>query len=100
MAVIGKIREKSALVMIIIGVGMLAFLLPVDQIQRLFSGNDNNLGEIGGKEITGQEFNQRYENSVSLWENQNKSTASAEVRESLKEQAWTEIIREIVLESH
>ncbi len=99
MAVIGKIREKSALVMIIIGVGMLAFLLPVDQIQRLFSGNDNNLGEIGGKEITGQEFNRRYEKNVSLWENQNKSTVSAEVRESLKEQAWNEIIREIVLES-
>ncbi len=99
MAVIGKIREKSALVMIIIGVGMLAFLLPVDQIQRLFGGNDNNLGEIGGKEITGQEFNQRYENSVSLWENQNQTTASAEVRESLKEQSWNEIIREVVLES-
>ncbi|PCJ01491.1 MAG: hypothetical protein COB15_00805 [Flavobacteriales bacterium] len=99
MAVIGKIREKSALVMIIIGVGMLAFLLPVDQIQRLFGGNDNNLGEIGGQEITGQEFNLRYENSVSLWENQNKTTASVELRESLKEQAWNEIIREIVLES-
>jgi peptidyl-prolyl cis-trans isomerase D len=99
MAVIGKIREKSVLVMIIIGVGMLAFLLPVDQIQRLFGGNDNNLGEIGGQEITGQEFNLRYENSVTLWENQNKTTASLELRESLKEQAWNEIIREIVLES-
>ena len=99
MAVIGKIREKSALVMIIIGVGMLAFLLPVDQIQRLFSGNDNNLGEIGGKEITGQEFNQRYEKSVSVWEGQNQTSASVEIRESLKEQTWNEIVREIVLDS-
>ncbi len=99
MAVIGKIREKSSLVMIIIGVGMLAFLLPTDGIQGLFGGNDNSLGEIGNVEITGPEFNQRLEESVSQWESQNNSTASAEVRESLREQVWTALIREVVLES-
>lgn len=99
MAVIGKIREKSSLVMIIIGVGMLAFLLPTDGIQSLFGGQDNSLGEIGGNKISGQEFNQRLEVSVSQWENQNNATSSAEVRESLKDQVWSEIIREVVLES-
>ncbi len=99
MAVIGKIREKSGLVMVIIGVGMLAFLLPTDGIQGLFGGNDNSLGEIGDIEVTGQEFDQRLQVALSQWENQNQSTATAEVRESFKDQVWTEIIREVVLES-
>jgi len=99
MAVIGKIREKSGLVMIIIGVGMLAFLLPTEGIQNLFGGIDNNLGVIGGTEITGQDFDRRLDVSISQWENQNNSSASSEVRESIKEQVWTELIREIVLES-
>ncbi|MGB0887946.1 MAG: peptidylprolyl isomerase [Vicingaceae bacterium] len=99
MAVIGKIREKSALVMIVLGVGMLLFLLPLDQLQSLFTGNNNNLGEVGGQEISGIEFNNRLEEGVRLWENQNQNTANAQVRESLKEQVWNQIIREIVLES-
>ena len=99
MAVIGKIREKSGLVMIIIGVGMLAFLLPTDGIQGLFGGNDNSLGEIGDVEITGQEFDQKLQIALSQWEAQNQTTAGADVRESFKDQVWTDIIREVVLES-
>ena len=97
MAVIGKIREKSALVMIVLGVGMLLFLLPLDQLQSLFTGNNNNLGEIGGTEISGQEFDKRLQHAITIWENQN--TANAQVRESVKDQVWDQLIREIVLES-
>jgi peptidyl-prolyl cis-trans isomerase D len=99
MAVIGKIREKSTLVMIVLGVGMLLFLLPLDQLQSLFTGNNNNLGEIGGTEISGQEFDQRLKNAIVIWENQNQNTANAQVRESVKDQVWNQLIREIVLES-
>jgi peptidyl-prolyl cis-trans isomerase D len=99
MAVIGKIREKSALVMIVLGVGMLLFLLPLDQLQSLFTGNNNNLGEIGGTEISGQDFDKRLQNAIVLWENQNQNTANAQVRETAKDQVWNQLIREIVLES-
>jgi peptidyl-prolyl cis-trans isomerase D len=99
MAAIGKIREKSALVMIVLGVGMLLFLLPLDQLQRLFTGENNNLGEIGGTEITAQEFDARLQNSVFSWENQNQTTANAQVREAIKDQVWNQLIQELVLES-
>jgi peptidyl-prolyl cis-trans isomerase D len=99
MAVIGKIREKSALVMIVLGVGMLLFLLPLDQLQSLFTGNNNNLGEIGGTEISGQEFDKRLQNAIVIWENQNQNTANAQVRTSVKDQVWEQLIKEIVLES-
>lgn len=99
MAVIGKIREKSTLVMIIVGIAMLAFLLG-DGASSLFSGSqDNSVGEIGGELITGQEFDQRLEQAINQWENQNQTAATTEIRESFKEQIWNEIIREYVLES-
>ncbi|OFY89478.1 MAG: hypothetical protein A3K10_11735 [Bacteroidetes bacterium RIFCSPLOWO2_12_FULL_31_6] len=99
MAVIGKIREKSSLVLIIVGVAMLAFLLPSDGIRNLFGGADNTIGEIGDIKISGQEFDQKLETAISLWEAQNKTSATNEVRDSYKEQVWNELVREIVLES-
>ena len=82
MAVIGKIREKSSLVLIIVGVAMLAFLLPSDGIRNLFGGADNTIGEIGDIKISGQEFDQKLETAISLWEAQNKTSATNEVRDS------------------
>lgn len=99
MAVIGKIREKSGLVLIVVGIAMLAFLLPSDGITNLFGGQDNSVGEIGDVEISGQEFDQKLEQAVLSWENQNRTSAPTEIRDQLKEQVWNEIIREIVLES-
>ena len=99
MAVIGKIREKSGLVMIIIGIGMLGFLFQDGAQSLLGSGPDNSLGEIGGVEVTAQEFDQRLQMAVSRWESQNGSSANADVRASFKDQVWNEFIRENVLES-
>ncbi|MDF1672663.1 MAG: peptidylprolyl isomerase [Vicingaceae bacterium] len=99
MAVIGKIREKSGLVLIVVGIAMLAFLLPTDGLTGLFGGQDNSVGEIGGVEITGQEFDQRLEQAILVWENQNRTSAPTDIRDQFKEQVWNDIIREVVLES-
>ena len=99
MAVIGKIREKSSLVLIIVGIAMLAFLLPTKGVQGLLGGHDNTVGEIGDIVISGQQFQQKVDKAVAAWETQNKTSATSQVRESLREQAWNELIREIVLES-
>jgi len=99
MAVIGKIREKSSLVLIIVGIAMLAFLLPSEGIRNLFGGADNSIGEIGGEKVAGQDFDQKLQQNIARWETQNGQTAPAQVRESLKDQVWNEIIQETVLES-
>lgn len=98
MAVIGKIREKSALLLIIIGVAMLAFILgDLFQSGQSFFGGDNSVGEIGEDKISAIDFNNQYEMAISRWELQNKTTANEQVRESLLEQVWNDIIREKVV---
>jgi peptidyl-prolyl cis-trans isomerase D len=100
MAVIGKIREKSALLMIIIGVAMLAFILgDLFQSGQSFFGGDNSVGEIGGDKISAIDFNNQYEIAISRWEMQNKTAATEDIRESLLEQVWNDIIREKVVVS-
>ncbi|MCC7332783.1 MAG: SurA N-terminal domain-containing protein [Flavobacteriales bacterium] len=100
MAVIGKIREKSALLLIIIGVAMLAFILgDLFQSGQSFFGNSNSVGEIGGEEISAIDFNNQYEAAISRWEAQNRSNANEEIRDQLLEQVWNDIIREKVVVS-
>ena len=64
MALIGKIREKSTLLLIVIGVGMLLFIAPYDQIISLF-GNGQNSSSIGmfqGEPIYSEQW--RFEEQV------------------------------------
>lgn len=86
--------------MIIIGVAMLAFILgDLFKSGRSFFGNDNNVGVIGKDKISAIDFNNQYEVAISRWEAQNKSKATEQVRESLQEQVWNDIIREKVVVS-
>ena len=39
MAIIGKIREKSGLVVTIVGIGLFLFIVPLDKIIQQFSGS-------------------------------------------------------------
>ena len=58
MAVIGKIREKSGLLVFIVGLGLLLFIIPFDSIIQSFQGNgEQPLGEINGEEIMDSEWN-------------------------------------------
>ena len=77
MAVIGKIREKSMLLLIVIGVAMLAFVLgDLFKSGSQFFSDGNQIGEIDGVEITAIEFNERLEQAVTSWEMQNGGAAA------------------------
>ena len=98
MAVIGKIREKSSLLLIVIGIAMLAFIMSdLFRSGQSFFGGGNNLGEIGDVEISGVAFNNRLDGAISDWESQNEKIADGQVRDGLKEQVWNEIIRDELL---
>jgi len=100
MAVIGKIREKSMLLLIIIGGAIIAFVLgDLFKSGQQFFSEGNHVGEINGVEITAIEFNEKLEKAIATWETQNGTTANSELRASLRDQVWSEIIREQVMES-
>ena len=59
MALIGKIREKSTLLLIVIGVGMLLFIAPYEQIVTLFGGGkqDTSIGMFFDEPIYSDQWN-------------------------------------------
>lgn len=61
MAVLGKIRQRSALIIVVIGLAMFAFLLP-ELLQNGFNIDSNNVGSINGKDVPIEQFRLKVEN--------------------------------------
>lgn len=55
MAVLSKIRQKSALLIAVIGIALLAFVIG-DVVRSTGGGMSRNIGEVNGQEINTQEF--------------------------------------------
>ena len=100
MAVIGKIREKSTLLLIVVGGALMAFVLTDLFSSRgsVFGGDLDKIGVIDGHEIRSVDFNARYEKEIENYKtNQNTSEVPDFVRGQLREQIWNRYIDEFVM---
>jgi peptidyl-prolyl cis-trans isomerase D len=98
--VIGKIREKSTLLMVMIGGAMLLFVLDPTMLDSLFQGNPTEVGEIAGETIDGRKFNERVEENIATYKAQTGQTSiDNATTEQLREQTWNQMVREIVFGS-
>lgn len=98
MATIGKIRERSTLLLIVIGGAMVAFVLGDIFSSRGFFAN-NGAGKVG--EVYGEEINiTEYQNRVDA-EKQSRSSVGQPVNSAMdqqvRDQIWEEMIRERVI---
>lgn len=63
MSLIEKIRNRQGLLMVMIGIGMLGFLVPYDAVMALFGGGSNpEVGEVGDVTITAMEYQSEVQN--------------------------------------
>jgi peptidyl-prolyl cis-trans isomerase D len=100
MAVIGKIRDKSTLLLIFIGGALLAFLLGDALSSRMsFFGNERKaLGEIDGVEISGAEFDARVQAEINAYkEREQTSELPEQLASQIREQVWNEYLQERIL---
>ncbi|MBX2841068.1 MAG: SurA N-terminal domain-containing protein [Flammeovirgaceae bacterium] len=96
MTIINKIRDKSGLLFLVIGVAMLAFILG-DLFSRnyLSQNNDRIVGTIAGEEITFQQFSNAFETFKNNYEsNVGRPTRDVELP-GLRQQAWQQLVFEI-----
>jgi len=97
MAVIGKIRKHSTLVLIVIGVALLAFVL-TDAFTSSGRGEIPVVGKIGDTEITQQEFEQKVNEAINNYEMQQQQPVDDKTRSQIREQVWNQLISETVLQ--
>jgi peptidyl-prolyl cis-trans isomerase D len=56
MALIEKIRNQGWLVLVMVGLGVVGYLIPYDAVMALFGGSSNSIGEIDGHVISAREW--------------------------------------------
>ncbi len=95
MATLEKIRSKAALLTIVIGVALVAFILGdfLSNGRTLF-GNTNMAAQVGSKKIDIQEFQKRYEEESQMMQQNNQSVDPALVQQ----QVLNGMIQEILLD--
>ncbi len=100
MAIIGKIRERSTLVLIIIGGAIVAFVLG-ELFTSLSSGQQGpiNLAEVNGESISAQDFDMKVQEAYSNYQANAQSNEPLDERtkSSLREQVWNEVISDQLL---
>lgn len=100
MAVIEKIRQRSGIVLIIIGLALVSFLLSdaISNNSGLFRSDNTKVGVIDGTKVSYEEFNKR---SELLEENYMKQTGQTSIDENfrglIRDQVWNELIQEKVV---
>jgi peptidyl-prolyl cis-trans isomerase D len=101
MSVLNKIREKSTLLLIIIGGALVAFILGdvLTSGERLFGGRRNEVGNVAGQTISVQEFEARVQKSEENYKlNTGQQSIDESTRDMLRQQTWIQLLNEVIME--
>ncbi len=97
MAVIGKIRERSGLLLVIIGGALAAFILTDLFAGRGSGPQDQVLGRVGGEEISLREFESRVSDELDSYRNDFGQQVTGEMQDQVRASVWSEMVKEKVM---
>lgn len=98
MAIIGKIRERSFLVLVIIGIAILAFVLT-----DLFTAQSNgqqaplSIAEVNGQQISPQEFEFKVQKQYENYQKQTQQELDERTKSTIRESVWAEMTSDILI---
>jgi len=96
MAVIGSIRKRSGLLIIIIGVALAAFVL--GDFVKSNPKRSVNIGSVAGEEITIMDFNHEVDKNIeNTKQQQNKERLTARETYTVREQTWEQMIHTLIM---
>lgn len=98
MAVIGSIRKRGTLLLIVIGVSMLAFILSSKFVNLFSTGSvDTTVAVINGNKVNLNEFQNRMEEKEAFITSMNPNANLDETqRQQIAEEVWNDILRDKV----
>lgn len=100
MSILQKIREKTYLALIFVGLGIALFVIDPSSI---FSGSqrgETHVGVIAGEKIEGQDFELKVQEAIENYKaNYQQANIDEATKEAIRNQTWEQQIQEIVLGS-
>lgn len=98
MALIGKIREKSGLLVVIIGLALIAFILPEFTKNNV---NDMGVGTVAGEKVNPELYQQRVAD-IGMMDEQQAMQANrpytSQDQENSMDKAWNSIVEDMIFE--
>lgn len=102
MSVLAKIREKSGLLLLVIG-GALVLFIAGDLLTSntsVFNRTATDVGEVAGRRITGEEFEMRVAKAEENYRlNTGQQSIDEGLRDMLRQQTWNQMLNEIIMEA-
>jgi len=99
MSILATIRNRSGLLLVVIGVGMLAFI-GGDFLKATSSGGRESIyvGEVLDEDVLRQAYEVKVEEGINNWKSQNEqSVLTQTVTGQIRSQAWDQYVRELVM---
>ncbi len=100
MAVIGRIRKHSGLLVTIIGIALLAFIVGMSKSDFGWFNQrpDTNIGEINGRKISYIDFDKKVSEQIeNIKERSKKDNLTEEEDYQAKQMTWTQMTKEMIL---
>lgn len=99
MATLERIRQRSGLLIGIIGVAMLAFILTdlLGSGNSMFRADANVVGKVNGRTVESREFAMRMDEREQIIRQQNPQQAQFITRKQIADGVWGDIVREEVM---
>ena len=99
MATLGRIRNRSGLLLAVIGIAMLSFILG-DFLKSTNSGGGKGLyvGSVLGEDVLRQNFEIKVEEGIENWKNQNQQAVLNQTTiGQIRAQIWDQYVRELIM---
>ncbi len=97
MAVIGKIRQRSGLLVVVIGVALAAFVL--GDFARSSKRPTPNIGVINGENISIQDFNRKFDEQVENTRQQRgEDRLSQDELFRIRESTWSQLVQQQIMD--
>lgn len=95
MTVLGKIRQRSGLLVTVIAIALLIFILEqaLESKNSFFSGDQKKVGEVNGKNISIDDYQMQLDQAIeSQKERDKKTNVDDNTLESLRGQVWNQLV--------
>lgn len=102
MSILSKIREKSGLLLLVIG-GALVLFIAGDLLTSntsVFNRTLTDVGEVAGRRITGEEFESRVAKAEENYKlNTGEQSIDEGLKDLLRQQTWNQMLNEIIMDA-
>ena len=97
MAVIGKIRQRSGLLVVVVGIALAAFVL--GDFAKRSKPQTPNIGVINGENINYQDYNRKFEENLANTRQQRQTDRlSQDEIYRARESTWTQMVQQLLME--